>query len=456
MSKVSKKTSTKHTKKEKETKTKSKSKSKKKEKKTKKTKKKEIKETNKLVLNVEEARQVNAPDLDEIKSFVYKDIVIRSSPVAQISLKKKKKFKDDWDRVHYAHPNGGWLYRNKSIIKRQRKIVWEIIKNMAGNIFKNERDLSTITMPVTIFEPRSYLHRLVDIFQFAPIFLRQAALAKDPIERMKFVICFAVAGIHNTVAQAKPFNPILGETFQGTFVDGTKIYCEQICHHPPISAFEIIEKNDLYHLHGKGQFKSTFKGYSVSGRSEGDVTIDFSDGGRIVFSTPMLHLKGIIFGDRIVEYTSTAPFRDESNNLYCELTFNPDPRGWIKSVFTSSNSNPTDYFHGEIMKKATKNQKEEKICEVNGSWLGRIDFDDLTYFSLNDGWHPVTVYECDEVLPSDCKNRQDLNQLKLGNLKESGKEKHKLEVLQRKDAKLRKKATKKSKKNQKQKKKSKK
>jgi len=33
----------------------------------------------------------------------------------------------------------------------------------------------------------------------------------------------------------KPFNPILGETFQG-IIDGCLVYGEQISHHPPISA----------------------------------------------------------------------------------------------------------------------------------------------------------------------------------------------------------------------------
>jgi hypothetical protein len=33
----------------------------------------------------------------------------------------------------------------------------------------------------------------------------------------------------------KPFNPILGETFQCR-VDGCPVYAEQISHHPPIAA----------------------------------------------------------------------------------------------------------------------------------------------------------------------------------------------------------------------------
>ena len=31
----------------------------------------------------------------------------------------------------------------------------------------------------------------------------------------------------------KPFNPILGETYQGR-LDGFPFYAEQVCHHPPV------------------------------------------------------------------------------------------------------------------------------------------------------------------------------------------------------------------------------
>ena len=39
----------------------------------------------------------------------------------------------------------------------------------------------------------------------------------------------------------KPFNPILGETFQGKIGD-FNIFLEQISHHPPISSFLIESK----------------------------------------------------------------------------------------------------------------------------------------------------------------------------------------------------------------------
>jgi hypothetical protein len=45
----------------------------------------------------------------------------------------------------------------------------------------------------------------------------------------------AVSGI----SMEKPFNPIIGETYQG-YIDNCPVYLEQISHHPPISAYYLI------------------------------------------------------------------------------------------------------------------------------------------------------------------------------------------------------------------------
>ena len=41
------------------------------------------------------------------------------------------------------------------------------------------------------------------------------------------------------IRQMKPFNPILGETYKGSFSEGTVITMEHISHHPPISYFYV-------------------------------------------------------------------------------------------------------------------------------------------------------------------------------------------------------------------------
>jgi hypothetical protein len=49
-----------------------------------------------------------------------------------------------------------------------------------------------------------------------------------------------ISGLHHSFEKwKKPFNPILGETWQAKLTDGSTMFMEQISHHPPVSAFNI-------------------------------------------------------------------------------------------------------------------------------------------------------------------------------------------------------------------------
>lgn len=95
-----------------------------------------------------------------------------------------------------------------------------VVKQLTVNLFKG-LTITHISLPIKIFEPRSSIQRIVDMWSFAPKFLKQAADTKDHLERFKQVIAFAMSGLYICTSQYKPFNPILGETLQGEFRDGT-------------------------------------------------------------------------------------------------------------------------------------------------------------------------------------------------------------------------------------------
>jgi hypothetical protein len=77
---------------------------------------------------------------------------------------------------------------------------------------------------------------------FFPKYINDAVNTANPVEQIKFVTLsymFINACLPNL---EKPFNPILGETFQGT-IGGIPIYLEQISHHPAISSLYIKTKD---------------------------------------------------------------------------------------------------------------------------------------------------------------------------------------------------------------------
>jgi hypothetical protein len=49
-----------------------------------------------------------------------------------------------------------------------------------------------------------------------------------------------------SLSQLKPFNPILGETYQATFSKGGELFMEHTSHHPPISNFLVVGNSYRY------------------------------------------------------------------------------------------------------------------------------------------------------------------------------------------------------------------
>lgn len=144
---------------------------------------------------------------------------------------------------------GQLVCTDQETLAKQHGVLTNVAKQLVVILLKG-LSISHISLPIKIFEPRSALQRIIDFFSAAPMFLTLASKAKDPVERLSYVIAFSLSNIYICTGQNKPFNPLLGETNQGSFADGSKYYCEHTCHHPPISHFLLEHPDGLYRLHG--------------------------------------------------------------------------------------------------------------------------------------------------------------------------------------------------------------
>jgi len=90
----------------------------------------------------------------------------------------------------------------------------------AGKQLLEGKNMVGLSLPVKIFEPRSTLTRLTDIWGTAYEYLNKAAEIGDPVERIKIIITMAISGLHLNTKQTKPFNPILGETYEVKYLFG--------------------------------------------------------------------------------------------------------------------------------------------------------------------------------------------------------------------------------------------
>ena len=110
----------------------------------------------------------------------------------------------------------------------------------------------------------------------------------------------------------KPFNPIIGETFEGYWPDGAKIYCEHISHHPPITTYLIEHPWGDYKIYGSLEYQGKMSefGNVVTGGIVGKNFIEFSDGSKIEYDMAPITIAGLIWGKRLINFSGGLEFRD--------------------------------------------------------------------------------------------------------------------------------------------------
>lgn len=110
------------------------------------------------------------------------------------------------------------------------------------------KDMTKMTLPVSFNEPTSLLYRVVEDMEYTEL-LDIAAERTDSTERLVYVAAYAASEYASTIGRvAKPFNPLLGETYEYVRPDrGYRFFIEQVSHHPPVgAAFAESAKWDYY------------------------------------------------------------------------------------------------------------------------------------------------------------------------------------------------------------------
>lgn len=230
--------------------------------------------------------------------------------------------------------DGNLKLTNEELVNAQKGILTYVLKKATTKILEG-KGIVGLSLPVRIFEPRSTIERVCDVWTYAPHYLTKAA-ASEGVDRIREVMSFIVAALPHSLSQWKPFNPLLGETYQGVLPDGTTIDCEHISHHPPITSMYVNSKH--WKAYGSwtynGDLKST--GNTFSAYNEGWITIEFEDGHKIQFFLPSLNLKGMMVGSRRCQYWACLCVKDVANKLKGVIKFNADAKGAVVSLFKSS------------------------------------------------------------------------------------------------------------------------
>ncbi|KAF7267101.1 hypothetical protein GWI33_019598 [Rhynchophorus ferrugineus] len=223
--------------------------------------------------------------------------------------------------------------------------IWAVLKNCIG------KELSKITMPVVFNEPLSFLQRMAEYMEYGHL-LTIAAQQEDPVQRLQYVIGFAVSALaSNWERLGKPFNPLLGETYELERED-FKIICEQVSHHPPVSAFH-AESGDWF-FHGSIHPKLKFWGKSVEIQPKGTVTVEFPKlKEAYTWTNVTCCVHNIIMGKMWMEQCGTMEIVSHLSGYKAHLTFKQ----------AGGNSKDLHKVEGYISDKS-----KQKLYYIYGKW----------------------------------------------------------------------------------------
>uniref|UniRef100_A0A8C1PIM0 Oxysterol-binding protein n=1 Tax=Cyprinus carpio TaxID=7962 RepID=A0A8C1PIM0_CYPCA len=328
--------------------------------------------------------------------------------------------------------------------------LWSIMKNCIG------KELSKIPMPVNFNEPLSMLQRLSEDLEYYEL-LDRAAKCQSSLEQMCYVAAFTVSSYSTTVHRTgKPFNPLLGETFELDRVQesGYRSLCEQVSHHPPAAAHHAISERG-WTLRQEIALASKFRGKYLSIMPLGSIHCIFEKSTHhYTWKKVTTTVHNIIVGKLWIDQSGEIDVVNHKTGDRCHLKFAP-----------------YSYFSRDVARKVTGvvTDKDGKAHYVlSGTWDEKMEYsrvmqssrggengadgrqktvyqtlkakelwkktplpegaENMYYFSTL----ALTLNELEEgVAPTDSRKRPDQRLMEQGRWEEANTEKQRLEEKQR-------------------------
>ncbi|KAM4737848.1 oxysterol-binding protein-related protein 2-like [Anableps anableps] len=361
------------------------------------------------------------------------------------------------------------------MFSRNTVSIWSILKKCIG------LELSKITMPIVFNEPLSFLQRISEYMEHTYL-INKACSLSNSIERMQSVAAFAVSAVASQWDRTgKPFNPLLGETFELIREDqGFRLVSEQVSHHPPVSAFHAESLSGDFVFHGSIYPKLKFWGKSVEAEPRGTITLELLKHNEVyTWSNPYCCVHNIILGKLWIEQYGTVEIVNHSTGEKCVLNFKPcgmfgkelhKVEGYIQDKNKKKlcviygkwtecmwSVDPQDYeIYKRSDKKGDKTKKNEELQKAENDeaddmpeiqeTVSVVPGSTLLWRIESRPAHSAKMYNftnfamalnelepgMDAILaPTDCRFRPDIRAMENGNIDKASKEKERLEEKQR-------------------------
>lgn len=320
--------------------------------------------------------------------------------------------------------------------------LWNIVKNCIG------KDLTKIPVPVNFSEPLSMIQRLTEDFEYSAI-LDRAASASDSCEQLAYVAAFTVSSYSTTAIRVgKPFNPLLGETFEYDREDlGFRCVSEQVSHHPPIVAQFCESSTGLWRCWQEFSMRSKFKGKYLEVEPLGISHLVFENSGNhYTWRKVKTVVHNIVIGKLWVDQHGEMSVINHTNGDKCHMKFEPysyfggTPKKVTGTVVTADdrvewvlNGTWDSKLEGSkvISRTVVKGRTSLEIGPSHTLWkVNPIPPGAEKYYSFSPFACELNEME-DGVAPTDSRLRPDQRLMENGLFDEANLEKLRLEEKQR-------------------------
>lgn len=325
----------------------------------------------------------------------------------------------------------------------EHQMTKALLKKFTQNVVQGSG--TSMSFPVAYSEPRSYLERTSDLFAFlVETYIKKSIECTDPVEKLVQITTGILAGYHLDLNTKKVFNPYLGETYMSRWENGSTIYAEQVCHHPPLSVFQIYAPDDSWYCYSdpvKFNVDNNMMS-SLDVSMDGDFHLHIKNGPVYEWEFPVVFLSGQVKGDRIVRIKGDISVKDVTNDLTAKIEVSP--KSSKKKGITDSRAST---IYGGIVKGGKEKKHklsigkndEPYIKTFTGDYVHQILVDGKVVWDIDQDFAHRAVGQVDDsdLLPSDVRYRGDRDLLISNNNAEADKAKTALENLQRREAKIR-------------------
>ncbi|PKA66104.1 Oxysterol-binding protein-related protein 1D [Apostasia shenzhenica] len=325
--------------------------------------------------------------------------------------------------------------------------LWSIIKENIG------KDLSGVCLPVYFNEPLSSLQKCFEDLEYSYLVDRALEWGKqgNSLMRILNIAAFAVSGYASTEGrQCKPFNPLLGETYEADYPDkGLRFFSEKVSHHPMIVACHCEGRG--WKFWGDSNLKGKFWGRSIQLDPIGILTLQFEDGESFQWSKVTTSIYNIILGKLYCDHYGTMRING-SGHYSCKLKFkeqsiidrNPHQvQGFVQDNRTGSKvamllGKWDEAMYYVLGDPGTKPKGFDPMSEAVLLWERDKNVTQTRYnltpfaISLNE----LTAGLLEKLPPTDSRLRPDQRHLENGEYELANTEKLRLEQLQRQARKL--------------------